>query len=177
MNDSAKHLPVVEALELELRRDLFLRSLLRELSGTLEDVVGLEEASGFVSVVGQRIGERIASSYKAALGVARLDRAQVTAVLLDLKRRIEGDFFVIEETDARIVLGNRRCPFGDHVVDRSSLCMMTSNVFGVITADNLGYARVVVEQAIARGDPGCRIVVHLRPEAAPSEGGREYFGT
>jgi hypothetical protein len=38
---------------IQLERDVFLRSLLRELAGTLEDVVGLEEASGFISVVGQ----------------------------------------------------------------------------------------------------------------------------
>ena len=54
-----------------LDRDVFLRSLVRELAGTLEDVVGLNEASGFISVVGQRIGEWIDSEYRQALGSAR----------------------------------------------------------------------------------------------------------
>ena len=43
---SAAELPVL------LNRDGFLRNLLRELTDTLQDVVGLEEASGFISVVG-----------------------------------------------------------------------------------------------------------------------------
>ena len=43
--------------QVELERDVFLRTLVRELSGTLEEVVGLEEASGFISVVGQHMGE------------------------------------------------------------------------------------------------------------------------
>lgn len=48
------------------------------------------------------------------------------------------------------MLGNRACPFGDKVIGHPALCMMTSNVFGSIAADNLGYAKVVVEEAIAR---------------------------
>ena len=97
-------------------------------------------------------------------------------MLVDLKRRIQGDFFIIEEDDDKIVFGNRACPFAEKVVGRPALCMMTSNVFGSIAAENLGYAKVVLEQAIARGDSGCRVVVHLKPsEAAQQATGREYF--
>jgi predicted ArsR family transcriptional regulator len=159
-----------------LDRDRFLRSLLRELSGTLEGVVGIAEASGYVSMVGGTIGEQIDRDYRAALNVERLGRDQVAEVLVDLKRRIEGDFYVVEETEDRIVLGNRRCPFGEHVEGRPSLCMMTSNVFGSIAARNLGYARVEIDQAIARGDPGCRVVIHLKPVDTPEAHSREYFG-
>jgi predicted ArsR family transcriptional regulator len=166
----------IEALDVPLERDVFLRTLLRHLSGTLQDVVGLDEASGFVSVVGQRIGQEIDEGYRAALAVDRLSREQVAEVLVDLKRRIQGDFFIIEEDDEKIVLGNRACPFGEKVVGRPALCMMTSNVFGSIAAQNLGYAKVVLEQAIARGDAGCRVVVHLKPTAdAQAAPGREYF--
>lgn len=165
----------LRVLDVPLERDVFLRTLLRHLAGALQDVVGLDEAAGFISIVGQRMGDEIGGGYRAALGIERLDRAQVAAVLVDLKRRIQGDFFVIEENDDRIVLGNRACPFGDRVIGRPSLCMMTSNVFGAIASDNLGYAKVVIEQAIARGDPGCRVVIHLRPtEAARRAEGREY---
>ncbi|NNF29548.1 MAG: transcriptional regulator, partial [Gemmatimonadetes bacterium] len=102
---------------------------------------------------------------------------QVADVLVDLKRRIQGDFYVIEQTDHHIVLGNRACPFGEKVVGRPALCMMTSNVFGSIAADNLGYAKVVLEETIAEGATGCRIVVHTRhgPEAS-ADPGIEYFG-
>jgi predicted ArsR family transcriptional regulator len=160
-----------------LERDVFLRTLIRELSGTLQDVVGLEAASGFVSVVGQNMGRMIDSEYRAALGTDRLSREQVAEVLVDLKRRIRGDFFIIEQDEDRIVLGNRACPFEDKVVGRPAMCMMTSNVFGSIAADNLGYARVVLEETIAEGAPGCRVVVHLKPAAGGSGAGREYFGS
>jgi hypothetical protein len=68
------------------------------LAGTLQDVVGVREASGYISVVGARLGERINRDYKAALAVDRLTRGQVAAVLVDLKRRIQGDFYVIGRT-------------------------------------------------------------------------------
>lgn len=166
----------ISSLPVDLDRDRFLRTLLRELAGTLQEVVGLDEASGFISVVGQRMGDRINGAYRHAIEVQQLDPAQVAEVLVDLKRRIEGDFYVIEQDDEKIVLGNRRCPFGEHVVGRPALCMMTSNVFGVIAAENLGYAKVAIEQAIARGEPGCRVVVYLRsnPESRQAVG-REYF--
>jgi predicted ArsR family transcriptional regulator len=150
-------------LDVPLERDVFLRTLLRHLAGTIQDVVGMEDAEGFVSVVGQRIGEEIDIEYKRALEVDALSREQVAAVLVDLKRRIQGDFFVIEQDDTRIVLGNRACPFGEKVIGRPSLCMMTSNVFGSIAAESLGYAEVEIQEAIARGDGGCRVVVHLKP--------------
>jgi predicted ArsR family transcriptional regulator len=176
MNNHHPQTAALADLPIPLERDVFLRNLLRELAGTLQDVVGLEEASGFISVVGQRIGDQINQDYCTALKVPRLTREQVAEVLVDLKRRIQGDFYVIEQDDDKIVLGNRACPFAEKVIGRPSLCMMTSNVFGVIAAENLGYAKVVIEKAIARGDPGCRIVVYLKstPEAEATQG-REYF--
>lgn len=162
--------------DIDLERDGFTRTLLRELSGTLQDVVGLEEARGFISVVGQRMGEQINESYTNALQVERLSREQVAAVLVDLKRRIQGDFYIISEDDEKIVLGNRSCPFGDKVLDRPALCMMTSNVFGVIAAENLGYAKVSLEETIAQHHGGCRVVVYLNKcEDALAADGREYF--
>ncbi len=59
--------------DIALERDVFMRTLIRELAGALQDVVGLEDASGFISVVGQRMGAQINDSYRSALRVARLD--------------------------------------------------------------------------------------------------------
>jgi predicted ArsR family transcriptional regulator len=167
----------VKNAQVTLERDVFLRTLIRELAGTLQDVVGLEEASGFISVVGQRMGLQINSEYKRALKIDRLDRGQVAAVLVDLKRRIQGEFFVVEESDEKIVLGNRLCPFAEKVVGRPAMCMMTSNVFGSIAADNLGYAKIVLEETIAQGASGCRVIVYLKPTLEAQEAqGREYLG-
>jgi len=163
--------------DVALNRDVFLRNLIRTLAGTLEDVIGIEEAEGYISVVGAQIGEELDHAYKAALAVEKLDKRQVSDALVDLKRRIEGDFYILEETENRIVLGNRRCPFGEFVKDRPSLCMMTSNVFGHIAAQNLGYARISLDETIAMGHEGCKVVVYLKPTDSVSENQREYFGS
>ncbi len=168
--------PVTFALlPVSLERDLFLRKLIRHLSGALQDVVGLSEAAGFVSIVGQRMGDEISEAYKAALDTSQLDRDAVRDVCVDLKRRIQGDFYVIEEDDEKIVFGNRACPFAEQVLGRAALCMMTSNVFGTIAAQNLGYGKVALEETIANGDGRCRVVLYLKQTpASEAADGREY---
>jgi predicted ArsR family transcriptional regulator len=176
MSDTSGSPVALAQLPVPLDRDLFLRKLIRHLSGALQDVVGLEEAAGFVSIVGQRMGDELGDAYKAALDTTQLDRNAVRDVCLDLKRRIEGDFYVIEEDDEKIVFGNRACPFSEQVIGRSALCMMTSNVFGTIAAQNLGYGKVVLEETIARGDGRCRVVLYLKQSTASDNAdGREYF--
>jgi predicted ArsR family transcriptional regulator len=173
--ESKSELESVRAAPVTLERDAFFRTLLRHLSGVLEEVVGVAQAEGFVSVVGQRMGDEIGEDYRRALRVERLTRAQLSAVFVDLKRRIGGDFYVVAETEDRIVLAARRCPFGEKVIGRPSLCMMTSNVFGAIASSSGGYAKVAVERAIARGDAGCLVSVYLSPTVdARAADGREY---
>jgi predicted ArsR family transcriptional regulator len=175
----------IRVADLDLSREPFFGAMIGALAGSLQDVIGLDGASGFISLVGQRVGATIDSGYRRALALERLNREQVAAVLVDLKRRIGGDFYVIEQDDDKIVLGNRACPFGDQVTGRPSLCMMTSNVFGRIAAENLGYGKVVLEETIAAGAAGCRVVVWLRPgvdragtdsAAANPQSRHEYFG-
>jgi hypothetical protein len=103
--------------------------------------------------------------YKNAMAVDRLSREQVADVLVDFKWRIQCDFFIIEQDNEKIVLGNRDCPLADKVIRRPALCMMTSNIFGSI-AQNLGYSKVVIKKAITRGDLGCKLLTfnrHRRP--------------
>ena len=161
---------------LPLERDLFLRTLIHHLAGTLQDIVGLKEAEGFVTIVGQRIGDELDKMYRAALEVPQLTSKQVGEVCVDLKRRIQGEFRIVEETDEKIVFENTACPFADKVVGRPALCMMTSNVFGTLAAENVGYGKVVLEKTIARGDAGCRVVLYLkRSDESQSAEGREYI--
>jgi predicted ArsR family transcriptional regulator len=165
-----------ETADISLDREGFLGSVLKALATTLQDTVGVEEASGFVSLVGMAIGEELRVKYEDANGGRPLDRTAVTAALIDLKRRIGGDFYLIEETEDRTVLGNRRCPFGDWVIGRPSLCMMTSNVFGRMVAESQGYGRVTLDDTIASGGTGCRIAIDLDPDGSAGTG-RRYHRT
>ncbi len=63
---------LVTNLNVSLERDMFLRILVRELAGTLEDVVVIEDASGFISVVGQNVGDWLDKEYRGALSVSKL---------------------------------------------------------------------------------------------------------
>ena len=167
---------VAKEAPLDFNRDVFLRTMMREISGTLEELVGLEEASSFISVVGGRVGDYLNNEYKNALHLQRLDKGQIRDVLVDLKHRIDGQFYVLEESEEKIVFGNKACPFAEKVIGRPSLCMMTSNVFGRIAAENGGYSKVALNETIARGDPECRVTVYLTANDESDEAdGREYF--
>lgn len=159
----------------ELDRDRFLRQMVRDLAGTLEDVVGLEAAKGFLALTGQRMAQMALEHSHESLGDSPTTSA-LGDFLCDFKKRIQGDFYIVEASEDRVILGNRACPFGVHVEGRPSLCMMTSNVFGTIAADNFGYARITLEDTIAQGDKECRIVVELSPNHVENSGSiREYF--
>lgn len=162
--------------QISLNSDIFLRSLIKELAGSLEDIIGIDEASGYISLVGQALGREINTDYCKALSVENIERNQLSDVLIDLKRRINGKFFLIEENEDKIIVGNHRCPFGNKVIGHTSMCMMTSNVFGYISSESSGYSKVELQETIANGDKGCRIVIYLKPnKEANAALGREYI--
>ena len=53
------------------------------------------------------MGDEINRTYTNALAVSRLSRQQVGEVFVDLKRRIQGDFYIVEEDEDKLVLGTR----------------------------------------------------------------------
>jgi hypothetical protein len=54
---------------------------------------------------------------------------------------------------------------------------MTSNVFGTIVSQNLGYAKVVLEETIAERANDCKVIVYMKLTSECEEKeGREYFG-
>ena len=73
-------LDIVAQTEVGLDRDIFFRRMLRELSGTIEAIVGVEEASGYVSAVGAAIGDWINEAYHAQMGPEDFDLSTVAAV-------------------------------------------------------------------------------------------------
>lgn len=144
------------------RQDLF-DFILAGMAKLLEDIAGPDDAATYVSSIAGQLGVELERKYMAALNVQRFSREQLSAILVDLKNRAGGAFFVIEETADRIVLGNGACPLGNAVRGHTSLCMTTSNVFGLLAANALGYAAIELQETIAAGAAACRVVIHLNP--------------
>ena len=161
-----------------LDKDNFMRSVIRELAGILEETVGEQEASAYVNHVGLLIGRALNRDYRAACDTERLDPVQVASALVHLKKRIDGGFSIEAVDDESITLVNSACPFGEKVIGRPSLCRMTATVFGHIAAENLGYARVSIDEAIARGDARCRVVVSFKKsQDEPQTNETDFFGS
>jgi DNA-binding NarL/FixJ family response regulator/anti-sigma regulatory factor (Ser/Thr protein kinase) len=147
-------------------KESFLRALTVELAEAVEASQGPDAAEAVVAQVGANVGGRMEDAYRAARGITgRLSAERIADLYVRLKAAIDGDFYVIEANERRIVLGNRRCPFGEVVQRQPGLCRMTSSVFGGIAARSAGRSAVVLEERIALGDPECRVVVWLGDEA------------
>ncbi|SNR26178.1 methanogen output domain 1-containing protein [Puniceibacterium sediminis] len=153
--------PDPETAFIDLSVGGFFGDIVGTLAGTLEEVFGLDDSSAFISVAGDAIALRLKALYESELGELPKDAEVIGRVLVDVMRRVGGDFRIESVEKDRIVFVNRRCPFGSRVEGRPSLCMITTNLFGRIAAETNGYAGVQVEQAIARGAPKCRVVVAL----------------
>ncbi len=166
--------------DFDRNREQFLATLVGKLTSVLQEYVGLEESKGFLTMVGTDVGSQWNTEYRDALDKPKMSREQIAAAMVDLKRRIGGDFKVVDITEEKIVLRNSRCPFHEHAKGRQALCQMTSSVFGRICADNTGYAKVFLPQTIARGDNQCEVIIHLNeddPEMYDyTINGDEYFG-
>lgn len=159
-------------------RESFLRALVVELAQAVEFAEGPVRSEATVARVGTQIGGRMEEEYRRARGlVTALDPDAMADLYVRLKAAIDGDFYVIEATDSKIVLGNRACPFGDVVQRAPALCRMTSSVFGGIAARNTGQATVRLEERIAVGDPECRVTVWLGEAAAQHPGHRYHAAT
>lgn len=148
-------------------REAFLRALVVELAEHLELEHGADAAEAAVAQVGTDVGSRMEDAYRGVRRITgRLTPEQMGDLYVTLKAAIDGDFYVIEANEQRIVLGNRRCPFGEVVKRAPTLCRMTSSVFGGIAARNAGTAAVQLQERIAVGDAECRVVVVLDPDDA-----------
>lgn len=143
-------------------RESFLRALVVQLAQATALVAGPSLSESLVTQVGSDVGEQMEAAYRMAhdiVGDMTVD--EIASLYVGLKHAIDGEFFVIEASEERIVLGNHRCPFGEAVRLAPSLCRMTSSVFGGIAHRNRGAAAVDLEERIALGDPQCRVTVWL----------------
>jgi DNA-binding NarL/FixJ family response regulator len=156
--------------------EAFLRALVVELAQTVEADQGPDVAASTVAQVGADVGGRMEDAYRAARGIAgRLSPEQIADLYVRLKGAIGGDFYVVHADERKIILGNRRCPFGTAVQREPALCRMTSSVFGGIAARNADQSAVVLEERIALGDPQCRVVVRLGDNAPPNSASAHHY--
>ena len=144
-------------------RESFLRALVVELAQSVEDLQGPTVAEAAIAQVGIDIGFRMEQEYRSAKGVeGRMSTEQLADCLVRLKHAIDGGFYIVDASEGRIVLGNTRCPFGDVVKSAPALCRTTSSVFGGIAANQHPEGSTVyLEERIAVGDPGCKVVVYF----------------
>lgn len=156
-------------------RELFLGKIIGTLADTLEELVGPEEVQSFLTQVGTVLGRKLNDEYREQFNAKKLSARQTAAALIDLKTKIGGNFEVAEFTGNNFTIKNSSCPFGENINGRPSMCQIECSIFGRIVADNLGYARITIEDSIANGAPGCTVVIELDDTGSSGDFFNEYF--
>ncbi len=177
--EGALPLPEEARAEGGFGKESFLRALVVQLAHTIEIHHGQDAADAAVAQVGTDVGGRMLDEFRLAEAVVdRMTPEEVGRCFVRLKHAIDGGFRVVEATQERIVLVNDRCPFGEVVQQAPSLCRMTSSVFGGIAARNSEEGvSVLLEERIALGDAGCRVVVSLGIPREDADPAAHYYAT
>lgn len=118
---------------------------------------------------GATVGLSAETAYRADHSIeGALTARQVGDAFVDMERRMGGEFFVVSADEHRVILGNRRCPFGKAVVGSPSICRFTSAAAGGMAARAAGEAEVTLDERLSMGDHQCRLVVDLAPSSPRS---------
>jgi DNA-binding CsgD family transcriptional regulator len=145
-------------------RELFVETLLVRLAESMKANAGADVLEMALAEAGADVGGALEDAYRTAHRITgRLSANQLADLYVSLKHAVGADYFVVAADERRIVLGNRRCPFGAAVRGQPGLCRLTTSVFGGIAARNRDSSSVVLEERIADGASRCRIVVWLEP--------------
>lgn len=147
-----------------LNKEDFLNRLTIQIAANLNDKKAIKTAAS-------KIADHIVELYKEYYKLDRLKLNRVIEAIEDAENKIGGKAKVIERTNKKITVKCTRCPFGDNVKLCKYLCYVTSNLLGKLTSKNLGYAKVNIKNAIARGSDHCLIDVYLKEG---NEEGKEY---
>jgi hypothetical protein len=128
--------------------------------------------------------DRVFSKNVSFLFIGTLKKAPVVgeyrAIVFPRVARRFPKCFVLLLSSARVAqsraLFSERTPGMEATEPMEQVLQDLPNVFGFIAADNLGYAKVALEQTIAEGHLRCRVVIYLQPTPeAKAARGREYF--
>jgi predicted ArsR family transcriptional regulator len=148
-------------LKLELDREKMLSECVRAFGVMIEDVVGADDARGYVSIVGERIGEFVAAEIAKGVDFESLSIDQTADLLVEVQNLLGGCFDVEVQNGHQIRLTNTQCPYSTQYAGRQSLCTLTSSIMGTVASMCNGQARVQLLETIAQNGACCRAVVHL----------------
>ena len=148
----------------KLNKESFLNMLTIQIVAKSTDKKAIKSAAS-------KVADHIVEQYNKYYGVEKLNIGQVIEAIEDSQSKIGGKAKVVDRTGRKLVVECTSCPFGDNVKLCQHLCYVTSNVLGKLVSKNLGYAKVNIKNAIAKGSENCLIEIFLKEG---KEEGKEY---
>ncbi|MCA8882185.1 MAG: methanogen output domain 1-containing protein [Rhodobacteraceae bacterium] len=145
-------------------RSDFAISLLANLSDMFVAMDSVSATEDAIAYAGRLFARELTERLMEQNGDEPLDHKDLAEAMVEMKRRIGGEFDIVSADPEKIVLRARVCPFGKRVVGRPQLCTMTKQVFAQMAEDHVGHGQVDIPKSIARGDRACEVVINLVPQ-------------
>ena len=147
-----------------LNKESFLNMLTIQLATKSADKKVIKSAAS-------KVADRIIELYKEYYDIDKLNMGQVIEAIEDVEAKIGGKAKIIEQSNKKLTIECKKCPFGDNVKLCQHLCYVTSNILGKLISKNLGYAKVNIKNAISQGSDHCLVDVYLKEG---KEEGKEF---
>jgi predicted ArsR family transcriptional regulator len=146
----------------------FLRSMLLGTISSLDENTSKEA----IRKSALKIAKNIEELYKRFYDVEKLNLDQFCEAVVDVEKKIGGEFKVVEKSNNRVIFRVLSCP----LTKCPGMCTVTSTILGTLAAKSFGYSKVILKKTIARGSDNCYIIVHLKKsEESEKEKTTEYF--
>jgi serine/threonine-protein kinase RsbW len=94
-----------------------------------------------------------------------LDPRAAAEEFVRLHHALGAEAYVVSADDDRVELAVTKCPFGAADGPAAALCHVSSGLAGQLAAKVHGSSKVVLDEAIVKGDPECHLQVLLNPDA------------
>lgn len=143
---------------LNINRDIFFENIVIDIATSLDKGTPRD----IINDASLKTARQIEQLYRQFYNVQTLSRDQIAEAIVDVGTKIGGKFTVVEKKDEVLIFRVEKCPFTEKVKQAPILCTFTSNLMGTIAAKSCGYSKVHLKRTIAKGDPGCYIIVYLK---------------
>jgi len=158
-------------IPVNMNRDIFLTQTINELALNIDK----NQIKRTLNKIGLKLGKQIEQLYKEFYSVEKLNISQLTEALVDVEKKIGGNFSVVEKTPEKIIFKNNKCPFGnDRIKECPELCAITSSIFGIMASKNFAYSKVCLKKTIAKEDEDYIVIFLKKTRESEKEKGKYY---
>lgn len=157
-------------IPVNLNKELFLKKITTYLASNIYK----GEKKEALNKAGLDLSNYLERIYKEHYRVEKLSFDQVIDVIVDVYKKVGGNFKIIEKDSKKLLLRCKKSPFGEDIADSFILFNINAGIMGGLISKSKGYCKVCLKPA-SKDDGLYDILVFLKKnKESEEEEGVEY---